>query len=115
MTNTDKEKTQTNSPDEITESLRLRLKQVIDPEVGMNIIDLGLIYRVEMAGLAVCVDMTMTSPACPMGDILLEDVEKALQAGLPEGYTLNLQLVWEPIWSPDMMSEDARAHFNWED
>lgn len=97
------------------EEVRAALREVIDPEVGMNIVDLGLIYRIEVLPETVELDMTMTSPACPMGDMLLEDVESRLRKILPEGMTLSLQLVWEPPWSPALMSEEARAHFGWEE
>lgn len=91
------------------------LRQVIDPEVGMNIVELGLIYRLALGAQTLEVDMTMTSPACPMGEALLEDVEAALKKALPAGWALDLALVWEPPWSPERMSEEARAHFGWDE
>lgn len=91
------------------------LRQVIDPEVGMNIVELGLIYRLALGVQTLEVDMTMTSPACPMGEALLEDVEAALKKALPAGWALDLALVWEPPWSPERMSEEARAHFGWDE
>lgn len=96
------------------QALRDALRNVIDPEIGMNIVDLGLIYRIEFSGDTAQVDMTMTSPACPMGDMLLEDVESSLRKVLPEGMELDLQLVWDPPWSPAQMSEEARTQFGWE-
>lgn len=96
------------------ETVRAALREVLDPEIGINIVDIGLIYRIEVGAGKVEVDMTMTSPACPMGDMLLEDVESAMQRCMPEGYVLELQLVWEPPWSPALMSEDARSHFGWD-
>ncbi len=90
------------------------LHNVIDPEVGVNIVDLGLIYGVEISGNKLRVDLTMTTPACPMGDMVMEDARRALTGLVPAGAEIDLNLVWEPPWSPDKMSEKARDHFGWE-
>lgn len=95
------------------DELRNALKRVIDPEVGMNIVDLGLVYRIETAAGSVSVDMTMTSPACPMGDMILDEVRIVLQALLPKGTDLAVNLVWSPPWDPSMMTDDAKQHFGW--
>ncbi len=97
------------------EALREALRKVIDPEVGMNIVDLGLIYNIGMAidGSSVSIEMTMTSPACPMGEMIIEDVEAVLAEELPEHVEREVNLVWEPPWSPDRMSEPARKHYGW--
>lgn len=100
-----------NLPD--VETLRNALRKVIDPEAGMNIVDLGLIYRIETVGDRVIVEMTMTSPACPMGEMILEDVEAVLRDLLPEAVQTDVRLVWSPPWSHALMSEDARKHFGW--
>lgn len=97
------------------EALRVALRDVIDPEIGMNIVDLGLVYGVKVEAERVRVDMTMTSPACPMGDMLLDEVEAALKRVLPEGWAFEIELVWEPSWSPALMSETAREQLGWED
>jgi metal-sulfur cluster biosynthetic enzyme len=89
------------------------LRGVIDPEVGMNIVDLGLVYRVEVARDAVTVDMTMTSPACPMGDMMLDEVKAALAALVPPGTRTDVNLVWSPPWDPALMSGAAKKHFSW--
>ncbi|MBV8647401.1 metal-sulfur cluster assembly factor [Paludibacterium sp.] len=95
------------------DTLREALRQVIDPEVGMNIVDLGLIYRLECQETAVQVDMTMTSPACPMGESILHEVETVLRDMVPPSCTIDVRLVWDPPWSPACMSEQARNHFGW--
>ena len=100
-----------NPPD--SESLRNALRKVIDPEVGMNIVDLGLVYRIEMTGDQVIVEMTMTSPACPMGEMIVEDVEAVLRERLPDSVQREVRLVWSPPWSPALMNEEARKHFGW--
>ena len=97
------------------ERVRAALRKVIDPEIGMNIVDVGLIYRIAIEGNTVAVDLTMTSPACPMGDMILEDVAAVLMDCLPPGFEPAVQLVWEPPWSPALMSEKARQHFGWEE
>ena len=98
-----------------TERVRDALRKVIDPEIGMNIVDVGLIYRIAIEGNSVLVEMTMTSPACPMGEMIFEDVTAVLRDCLPPGFELDVQLVWEPPWSPALMSEKARQHFGWEE
>jgi metal-sulfur cluster biosynthetic enzyme len=91
------------------------LRTVIDPEVGMNIVDLGLIYRIVVADdeSSLEIEMTMTSPACPMSESIVEDVEIVLRNQLPEEVKREVRLVWEPPWGPAMMSPDARAHYGW--
>ncbi|CAG4885082.1 Fe-S protein maturation auxiliary factor SufT [Georgfuchsia toluolica] len=96
-------------PDEI----RNALLQVVDPEAGMNIVDLGLIYRIEVAADMVTVEMTMTSPACPMGDMITAEVEQVLRELLPDSVRCDVRLVWSPAWDPSLMSEQARQHFGW--
>lgn len=96
-----------------TEDVRTALRGVDDPEVGMNIVDLGLVYGVEVTPTRVHVDLTMTSPACPMGEMILEDAQHALETLAPAGVEVDLALVWDPPWTPDRMSEHARAHFGW--
>ncbi|MDE2600467.1 MAG: metal-sulfur cluster assembly factor [Rhodocyclaceae bacterium] len=97
------------------EALRAALQDVIDPEVGMNIVDLGLIYGVSVEAGQVKIDMTMTSPACPMGDMMLDEIEAVLKRVLPKGWEFEIELVWEPPWSPALMSETARTQLGWEE
>jgi len=95
------------------DAIRNALRQVIDPEAGMNIVDLGLVYGIEVAADAVIVEMTMTSPACPMGDMITADVEAALEELLPASLSSDVRLVWSPPWDPSLMSEEARRRFGW--
>ncbi len=85
------------------------LKTVYDPEIPVNIYDLGLIYRIELSDdlKQLDVDMTLTAPSCPMADFLVEDVRQKLETieGLQN---VNVQLVFEPEWDKDMMSEEAK-------
>ena len=90
------------------------LHNVIDPEVGINIVDLGLVYGVEISGNKLRVNLTMTTPACPMGDMILDDARRVLKGLAPADAEIDLNLVWEPPWSPDKMSENAHDHFGWD-
>ena len=89
------------------------LRQVIDPEVGRDIVSLGLVYRVEVAPGNLVIEMTMTSPACPMGDMIVGDVHAALAKVLPATTEPDIRLVWEPPWNPSMMNEATKHHFGW--
>lgn len=89
------------------------LRAVIDPEVGLNIVDLGLIYDIAVDAHAVHVVMTMTSPACPMGGLIVDEVEAALSAVLPAAIRVDVELAWSPPWDPSMMSDEARRYFAW--
>jgi len=89
------------------------LRTVEDPEAGMNIVDLGLVYAVEVAEDRVSVDMTMTTAACPMSDMLVEQARDAATAASPPGTAVEVRLVWDPPWTPDRMSGIAREHFGW--
>ena len=95
------------------QGIRDILRQVIDPEVGMNIVALGLVYRIELAADTLVIEMTMTSPACPMGEMIVDDVDAALARSLPATIRADVRLVWEPPWSPSMMDEASRQHFGW--
>ena len=90
------------------------LRQVIDPEVGRDIGSLGLVYRIELAPGRLVIEMTMTSPACPMGDMIVGDVHAALAKALPATMVPDIRLVWEPPWNPSMMDEATKQHFGWE-
>lgn len=89
----------------IVESLRL----VIDPELEINIIDLGLVYSVDVneASKIITVSMTLSSPACPMGGTIVGSVENCLNHYYPE-YITSVNLVWEPVWSFDRISEEGK-------
>jgi metal-sulfur cluster biosynthetic enzyme len=92
--------------------IREALRTVIDPELGVNIVDLGLVYRIEVEGPAVRVEMTMTSPACPLGDYLKTLVDAAIKGAVPGVENVEVALVWEPAWDPDMMSDAGRRQLD---
>ncbi len=95
------------------EAIRAALRSVIDPEVGMNVVDLGLVYGIEIAPGRVRVNMTMTTPACPMGAMITEDAREAIRDIAPEAAEVDVQLVWDPPWDSSMMSEHAKQRFGW--
>jgi metal-sulfur cluster biosynthetic enzyme len=99
--------------DPTEEALLDALRSVDDPEAGMNIVELGLIYGVEATPPIATVRMTMTSAACPLGDYLSDAVRDTLRARFPELEQVNVELVWEPPWTPERMSEEARNFFGW--
>ena len=94
---------------EIEERVVELLKTVYDPEIPVNVYDLGLIYRIELSDdlKRLDVDMTMTAPSCPMADFIIEDVRQKLESieGLEQ---VNVNLVFEPEWDQIMMSEEAQ-------
>lgn len=85
---------------------------MIDPELGINIVDLGLVYRIEIDEPRVRVVMTMTSPACPLGDYLKDLVDWTIKAQVRDVQAVEISLVWEPPWNADMMSADARQQLD---
>jgi metal-sulfur cluster biosynthetic enzyme len=101
------------SPSE--DAVREALRSVDDPEVGMNIVDLGLVYGIDIAPQRIRIELTMTTPACPMGDLITGDVQRALGPLLPDPVTwdVDVELVWEPAWTPALMSERAKRAFGW--
>ena len=97
----------------VEQQVRAALQSVEDPEAGMSVLDLGLVYGVRCAPGRVEVDLTMTSPACPAAEHIVEEAEAALRGALAAGTELAVNLVWEPPWSPERMSEEARRRFGW--
>ena len=89
------------------------LATVIDPELGMNIVDLGLVYEVQVGGDTASIWMTMTTPACPIASHLVSQVKTTLSSQFSELRTIDVQLVWEPAWNPLMMSWKARSQLGW--
>jgi metal-sulfur cluster biosynthetic enzyme len=84
------------------------LRQVIDPEIGCNIVDLGLVYGTYVTGSQVTVQMTLTTPGCPMGESIAEGARWALLSldGVDDAA---IEIVWDPPWNPSMMTDEARA------
>jgi len=83
------------------------LKTIPDPEFGLNIVDMGLIYSVETSETGIHVIMTLTTPNCPSGDWIYEGVKTALRQ-LPESGDVVVDMVFEPAWTPDKLSEEGK-------
>ena len=93
------------------EQLEETLRTIHDPEFPVNILDLGLIYDVAINGFDVEVTMTLTSAACGMGPVLIQDVEERLMR-VPYVENVSVKLVFDPPWSRDMMSEEVQLELN---
>ena len=98
-----------NSPASLSEPIVLAaLRQVIDPEISCNAVDLGLIYGTTITETKVTVQMTLTTPGCPMGESIAQGVQWAL-LGIEGVEDAAVELVWDPPWNPSMMSAIGRA------
>jgi metal-sulfur cluster biosynthetic enzyme len=84
------------------------LRGVNDPEIGINIVDLGLVYRAERNADRIDVAITLTAPSCPLGELIVGEARRAIEQRFPDGTPVHVQLVWEPLWTRDRMSDAAR-------
>ena len=89
------------------------LKEVLDPELGVNIVDLGLVYRANRTASGIEVTMTLTAPACPAGEMLLEQAGSALRRHFPDTKNIRVDLLDNAEWSPARISEDGRRALGW--
>ncbi len=89
------------------------LRRVVDPEVAMTIVDVGLVYGVTVHQGRVHVQVTMTSAACPVTDLILDEVQAELARIAPADTHVDVELVWEPPWTTDRMSARAKAFMGW--
>ncbi len=83
------------------------LKNVIDPEIGLNIVDLGFIYGIDIKDKKIHIKMTLTNPSCPMHSMFVYEVERALKSAFSEA-EVEVELVFDPPWSPEMIKDDAK-------
>ena len=84
------------------------LKEVYDPELHCNIVDLGLVYEVDAKDGDVHILMTLTTPACPVGPMIIEQIQETVGI-LPGVKDLDVELTFDPMWSPDLMSDEAKS------
>jgi metal-sulfur cluster biosynthetic enzyme len=87
--------------------VREALKEVIDPEIGVNIVDLGMVYNVDLEDGEAKITMTLTTPMCPLSEYIDAAVKESLEV-FPSLRLVDVNLVWNPPWTPAMMSEDAK-------
>jgi metal-sulfur cluster biosynthetic enzyme len=88
------------------------LRDVIDPEIGVNIVDLGLVYSIRISEGTALIQMSLTTPGCPLSAYMEDSVHRVLW-GSPGIEDVDLQIIWEPAWAPDMMSDRAKRELGW--
>ena len=101
--------TASDSPPPTADQVKLALRKVKDPELNLNIVDLGLVYEISVDGADVQIDMTLTSPGCPAGPQIMGDVERVAKA-IPGVGAVTINLVWQPFWTPDKIEPRVRAY-----
>lgn len=90
------------------------LHRVIDPEMALDVVELGLVYGVEADSGAVAVRITMTSAACPVSEFIVDEVAREIRRELGEATEVRVDLVWDPPWGPERLSDRARATLDWD-
>ena len=88
------------------------LRTVMDPELGVNLVDLGLVYGIHVEGDRASLELTMTSPTCPLSEYIKQLVNEAVRAAAPDLRDVEVSIVLDPPWSPEMMSADARGELS---
>ena len=89
------------------------IETVTDPELGINVVDLGLIYNVLIEDAKISVDMTLTSPGCPMAAMIASDVELAIREAF-ETMDVEVSIVWDPPWTPERLSPTGRTQLGYD-
>ena len=100
-------------PEPLRHAIGAALQRVVDPELALSIVDVGLVYGVTVSDDKVHVLLTMTSAACPVTDLIIEDIERELDHVVPAGRLIQVELTWQPPWSAERMSEDAKCFMGW--
>lgn len=96
----------------LAEHVASALREVIDPELGINIVDLGLVYGVHVEGGLVTVDLTMTTAACPLAEVVVDEARRRVEE-IPGLARVDVRLVWDPPWSSARLSSDAKKVLGW--
>lgn len=102
-----------NGPEALRQPVIDALMRVVDPEVALSIVDVGLVYGVTVSGERLHVLLTMTSAACPVADVIIEDIEMELDAIARHGQQIDVELTWVPAWTPERISERSRRFMGW--
>lgn len=100
-------------PEALREPILAALRRVVDPEVAMSIVDVGLVVDVAVTAERVKVLLTMTSAACPVVDVIVDDACSELDKVVPVDQRIHVEVVWEPPWTTDRMSDRAKAFMGW--
>ena len=98
---------------ELRDRLTRALHRVIDPEMALDVVELGLVYSVQAGPEGAHVRVTMTSAACPVAEFIVDEIGHELRAELGDTAPVDVDLVWDPPWTPERMSESARATMGW--
>lgn len=103
------------SPEDVQMAGRIEecLLDVIDPELGINVVDLGLVYDIWVEGTTAVVNMTLTSPACPLQDVIEDQANGAVVGTIDEIAALQINWVWSPAWGPHMINDDGREQLRY--
>ncbi|AYM95319.1 DUF59 domain-containing protein [Acidovorax sp. 1608163] len=102
-----------NGPEELRQPILTALRRVVDPEVAMNVVDVGLIYGVTVTAGKLHALVTMTSAACPVTELIIEEIETELDRDMPPDLQIQVELVWEPPWTTERMSPSAKRFMGW--
>jgi metal-sulfur cluster biosynthetic enzyme len=94
----------------VEDKIREALRDVLDPELGVSIVDLGLIYDVRYENGVAEIEMTLTSPGCPLAPVIDKKIKEAVKE-IPDIKKLTVEIVWDPPWSKDLMSEELKAEY----
>jgi metal-sulfur cluster biosynthetic enzyme len=89
------------------------LRKIVDPEIALPILDIGLVYGVTIANGVARVRLTMTSAGCPLSDLILEEIHTELEHVLPSDHVIEIELCWEPAWTPERMTQRGRRVMGW--
>jgi metal-sulfur cluster biosynthetic enzyme len=104
-------------PPQLLPAIRTALERVVDPEVALDIVSIGLVYGVRVTDGPdkgrVDVNVTMTTAACPVASLIVADIENELDRALPQDLLIHVEVVWEPPWTPERMNGRARAFMGW--
>ncbi|MEO8057248.1 MAG: metal-sulfur cluster assembly factor [Burkholderiales bacterium] len=100
-------------PEALRSAIVAALTRVVDPEVALSIVDVGLVYGVAISDGRVQVSLTMTSAACPVADSIVQEIEAELERVVPPDLSIQVDLVWEPPWTPERMSLSAKRFMGW--
>jgi metal-sulfur cluster biosynthetic enzyme len=100
-------------PGDLHAAVMTALAQVDDPEMGENLVDLGVVGEVRIDGSAVAVTLIPTSATCPMADVMVDDAQTAVQRACPPGTTVDVRMDWDTEWSPERLAPALRERFGW--
>lgn len=100
-------------PADLHAAVMAALATVDDPEMGENLVDLGVVGRVDVAGGRVSVRLIPTSATCPMADLMVDDALSAVQRACPPGTAVDVQMDWDSAWSPERLAPALRERFGW--